>query len=497
MISVNAAVYHGGMNNAWGIDWKKWGPRALALFAVALFLYLRLRNLGHTLNWDEARFVLTTRSFVDGLEGGWSNYVNFHPPLYLWVCALINKTLGGEASSFELVAIFFSLGTLFLTGCVATYLFDRWIGALSMLFLAVMPASAILDTWIKQDAAATFFITLTIFLFLKKKYAWSGIALGLGMLSKETAVFSLPAIGIFALTSWRRDRILGVVKTGLIGAVICFWWYLFFSGSVGHFGGFFLGTNQESEIWALPWDQYFRNLPYDLGWSVLLTATAGLAVCLWRLLKGARSYVLPLAWFIPTYAFLSFSVGKPYWMISSALPAVAMLASIGAVEPARWLGGFMSSERLARVAQGVLTGALVLLAIVAGVFTGNAKYNNDHGPFLLEAELRRWEADAVRENVGADEKVFLIFDESYGGSPSFFYYLGDVGLNPPAGWKESGPENAAAYILSTGANWIYYGNTHTYSDELWSFLNRLLELLPVESPRQIDDYSFIQPLNLE
>jgi hypothetical protein len=64
-----------------GIDWEKWGPAALAILAIAIFLYLRMRNLGHLLNWDEARFVLYNRSFTGNVEDVWSRFINLHPPL--------------------------------------------------------------------------------------------------------------------------------------------------------------------------------------------------------------------------------------------------------------------------------------------------------------------------------------------------------------------------------------------------------------------------------
>jgi 4-amino-4-deoxy-L-arabinose transferase-like glycosyltransferase len=265
------------------------------------------------------------------------------------------------------VSILFSLGTLLLVKRTAGFLFNRWTGALAMFFLAVLPASTVFDSWIKEDALAVFFLTLTIYLFVRKKYVWSGVALGLGMLSKEIAVFSLLAIGIYVLTCWQRDQVLGMVKVGLIGAVISFWWYFFVSSSVGLFGGFFLGTNNEAAVWAFPWHFYLSGLPDDLGWCILAAAAVGMAACFWRRFQGSRVHMLPVAWFIPIYVFISFSVGKPHWMVSSALPAAAMLAAIGTVESAKWLGGHISSARLARVAQISLVGTLMLWAFLGAV----------------------------------------------------------------------------------------------------------------------------------
>lgn len=477
------------------VDWKKWGPAALATVAIAVFLYLRLRNLGHPLNWDEARFLLSSRSFSGGIEDKWSEYINLHPPLYLWICAFMGKAFNGGAISFELVSILFSLCTLLLVGRMAGVLFDRWTGALAMFFLAVLPASAVLDTWIKQDAIAVFFLTLTIYLFVREKYVWSGVALGLGMLSKEIAVFSLPVIGVYALACWQRDKVLGVVKVGLIGAALSFWWYLFVSSSIGLFGGVFLGTNSEAETFAPYWHYYFSGLPVDLGWCVLVAALVGLAFCFRRIIQGSRVHLLPVVWFFSVYVVLSISIGKSYWLVTPALPAAAILASIGTVESAKLLGGHISSARLARLMQGVLVGALVLLALVGGVFTSSAKYNYTRGFFLEMAEAARKEADYIRNTISEGDTVFMVHGERFTGDPSLFYYLGDAGLDLGAAWRQASPEDAAAYVLATGANWVYLERVDFYTEEFNDYLKKLNELLPIEFIYQSNEYSYLLKLS--
>lgn len=479
------------MKKARRVNWNKWGPVVLAVVAVALFLYLRLRNLGHTLNWDEARYVLCIRSYTGGLEGQWSGYVNLHPPLYLWMCAFLDWAFDGGPISFELISVLFSLATLLLVGRMARFLFDRWTGALSMLFLAALPASTILDTWIKQDAVAIFFLVLTIYLCVREKYVLGGLALGLGMLSKETAVFSLPAIGVYALACWQRDKILGVVKIGLIGAALSFWWYLFVSNSLGLFGGVFLGTNSEAETFAPYWYYYFHGLPYDLGWCILVAAIVGLVFCFRRSLQGSRIHLLPAVWFLFIYAFLSISYGKSFWLIAPALPAAAILAAIGTVESVKLAGGYVTSERLSRVLKGALAGTLIILAVVGGVFTSNARYNYSRGFFLDMAVAARQEADFILGTIGKEEKVFMVHGERFNGDPSLFYYLGDAALDPGVAWMRADPEDAASYVMTTGANWIYFERTDTYTEEFIDFLKRTEELLPIEAVYQGASYSYL------
>ncbi len=194
--------------------WHKWGPAVLAAIAVAVFFICVCATSAITLNFDEARFALYCRSFVNGMDDFWSESINMHPPLYLWLCAYLGKGYGSGAVTYEVISLVFSFGTLLITGRIGWSLFGRWTGAMSMFFLAVLPASSVFDVWIKEDAAAVFFITLTIYLFARKKYYWSGLALGMGMLSKEIAIFALLTIGLYSLVCWEKDKVLGVVKAG-------------------------------------------------------------------------------------------------------------------------------------------------------------------------------------------------------------------------------------------------------------------------------------------
>ncbi len=463
-----------------GIDWKKWGPLLLSCVAVAVFLFLRLRNLGHTLNWDEARFVLYNRSFVRGLDDYWRTSINIHPHLYLWICAFMNKGFRGGERSFELVSVGFSLGTLLLLGDLGRRVFDRWTGALAMFFLAVLPASTVIDTWIKEDAAVAFFITLTAYLFMRKKYAWSGIALGAAMLTKETGIFALSAIGVYALTCWRRDEVIGAAKAGSIGAAISFWWYFFESSSVSYFGSFFLGNRFEITDWHQPWHYYASGLPEDLGWCVTIVAVVGFIVCFYRRFRGERAFMLPVAWLVPIYAFLSFSYGKPYWMVTAALPAAALLAAIGMAETVRWVGGHISRARLARAAQVLLAGGLLTAAFVSAAVTSGSEYNASRNNIYWAGTLAaRRDAELLAEKLGEGDKVLMIFNMEDRWNPELVYYLGDTDLLPGGAWMLKSQEDLSAYVKATGSNWVYIGEI-TYDEDLEALRRQMEEELQVE-----------------
>lgn len=465
-----------------GIDWKKWGPTLLACAAVAVFLYLRLRNLGHTLNWDEARFILYNRSFVNGLDDYWSTCIAIHPPLYLLTCAFVNRAFSGGEKSFELVSLAFSLGTLLLLGSLGRRAFSRWVGALAMFFLAVLPASTVFDIWIKEDAMAVFFVTLTVYLFMRKKYIWSGVALGMGMLSKEIAVFALPAVGIYALTCWSREKVLGVAKVGLTGAALSFWWYTFVSVSVGNFGGFFRGTSSESADWHRSWSYYLTGLPDDLGWVILALSVAGLLFCLRRRFQGGQEYMLPVAWFVPVYIFLSLSYGKPYWMVTAALPPAALLAAIGLSETVKWVGRNVSRGRLALALQALLAGGLLTAALMAAVVTSGGEYNvSRSGTYWPGAVEVRKVAEIILKETEDGDKVMMIYNKEDELNPELAYYLSGSSLDLVSGaaWMLKSPDDLAAYVRATGSDWVYVGEV-AYDEEMVALRRKLEEEMKVE-----------------
>ncbi len=481
-----------------GRDWQRWALAAVLAFSLAAFLWLRLRNLGHVLIWDEAQFVMYARSFVRGAAdpqwSTWSRLVNLHPPLYLWICSLLYKGYGVEAIGFEAVSVLFSLGTLLLTWRLARFLYGRWVGALAMFFLAVMPAASIIDTWVKQDAAAIFFMVLSIYLFVRKRHLWSGMALGLGMLSKETAVFALPALGVFVLANRRRDMAWGLVKAGTLGAAISFWWYVWVSDYVGHFGGFFLGRNLESEMWREPWHYYFTGLPGDLGWAVLAAVAAGLAISIRRWAAGDRWYSLPVGWFLSVYAFLSFSAGKPYWMITPALPAAAVLAAVAAKEAASYAGRKMPSAGLVRAVQVALVGTIMAAALLGAALTDYADFNRGRKPAYWEqAEHSRQCAEFLRRELGEGDVVYAIFNSLDVWDPTLLYYLDGVDVIPAPSACLCDAPSVAAYLKSIGGRkWIYVGTDPAYDAELEAFLEDIGGLLEIRDLRRSDAYVVIE-----
>ncbi len=459
--------------------------QSLFLISLVLFFYLRFRHVGHLLVWDESQFVLSTRSFVQGLPDFWRNYIYIHPPVYLVLAAFLNKYFDGGARSYEVLSIFFSLFTLLVTYFLAKHLFGRVIATFSAFALALMPASMVLDTWIKQDSTAVFFLSLAIFLFIKEKYVWGGVALGLGMLSKEIAVFALLVLAAFSLVCWRKNWFKGWVIIGLVGALSSFWWYLWFSASTGHFWNFFLGSNLEAKMFARPWYYYFQGLPLDLGWTMLVLAGLGCLVCVFRGVRGNAAHLLPLIWFFSIYIFLSLSAGKPHWMISTALPACAFLVAMAIGELLAIVRGLVKSPLVAGVAQVSLIIALSLLILWGGLRVNYGGYQERKNlNYWLAAQQASLDAELIRSELKPGEKVYIIFSLENRWDPNFIYSLGEVEFTVGRQDFLQYPQRVASYARESGVRWIYLGVDPEKLSQLHFFERELAGYLEIEGYRE-------------
>ena len=338
--------------------------RIAALLAVlVLAMLLRAFNVGHTLSYDEAWNV---NSIVDVATGQTGDlfYGNFfrHPPLYTGLGVTFAVSFQGWsgnpgafgspdprltgsvrywlATFMQVMSILFSLGlitVIFL--CGADWFNDR-VGLAAAFLFACMPAARAYDSLAKQESLTLLLGMLFLLLFFRGKYALGGFFLGLAFLSKEIAVFIPLALFVFLMAVWRRTAFKGFAVSAGVAALVAFWWYLFFSEGTGEFARFFLGRSVESLNWGRPWYEYLIRLPRDVGWVALVLTVAGLLVTArqWRIfgfraregpLRPRHMAMFLLVWWVCCYLALSISLGKPPWMVYSALPAVALLAGVG------------------------------------------------------------------------------------------------------------------------------------------------------------------------
>jgi len=397
------------------------------MLVVIIFaaLLLRIFNIGHVLAWDEAWNV---HSIVDAATGNTSDvfFKNFwrHPPLYLGCGILVEMLSGasrfGLAYVMEFISLTFSIILLFLVFLCAKDWFGDIAALASSFAFAVMPAARIFDTWIKQESMTLVFCLLYLLFFFRKKYIVAGLCLGVALLTKEICVFIPVGLFLFLIISRSFGKLKEFSEGIAVAVVISAWWYLFFASSTGQFIDFFFGKHESAKVFWAPWYLFWRRLPQDFGWIILVFAGIGLLSIIWRLkARGIKregeleevDYGLLMAIiFFVVYLVMTVSYGKPPWLAYSAFPFFAILAGFG-------FSLVLNALTCFRIHFVVVVLVLTLaLSIIVG-------YNS----FMMGADVTfsgglvvKRASEYVNKEIGEKGKIML---SAFDVSPVLFFYL--------------------------------------------------------------------------
>lgn len=395
-------------------------PKVWLAALGCLALLLRLPQLAHMLAWDEAWNLCALNSMAAGntvfIEQFWR-----HPPIYMGLGFLLAPLKEGFALRMEILSLFLSIAGLLVFLVAIAKLYGKKITLYAGIVYAFLPGTFFFDTWIKRDPAVTLFCSLALLAFIKRKHWLASIFLGLGLLSKETAIFYCLAImamtccRLFRGDSWRK--IFGLLLPAFL---IAGGWYLFLSKGSGAFLAFFTGETVEAAGFNQPFHYYFSKLPDDLGWGGTVLATTGLLAIIPRRLSLKRDGVrklrqkrlLPLFLLLPGYLVLSLSGGKPPWMTMTFYPALALLTALGWAFILRRLAFALRFWRptISTNTQTLLS--ILLLTIILGLQLGNFSYPEYFkkiapGQYNLSATSHEM-ASAVNELVNDGENILIL-----------------------------------------------------------------------------------------
>ena len=177
----------------------------LALALILLFAAItRFANLGrpNELVFDEVYYVDGARDFLTyGVESqsGEAEFV-VHPPLGKWLIAIGIQIFGDNPFGWRFSAALFGLASVALIYFITQSLFKSNFLSLAATALIsldglhlVMSRTALLDIFL------SFFILLTFYLVIKEEYWQAGIAIGLALATKWSALYLLIALILFLL----------------------------------------------------------------------------------------------------------------------------------------------------------------------------------------------------------------------------------------------------------------------------------------------------------
>ena len=160
--------------------------------------------------YDEASHAMGQKALIEKGTSPWDT-VNWQPPLYSYTASILTRILGLSEFSFRLTSVIFGTLTIVLVYYLGNLLYNKKIGLLAAILLAVSPLHVVYSRTAFSDVFHTFFIVLTIltmeFLILKNpngRYTMvlvllSGMLSAVAFLIKYNTLIPLGIYWIFIL----------------------------------------------------------------------------------------------------------------------------------------------------------------------------------------------------------------------------------------------------------------------------------------------------------
>lgn len=397
--------------------------------AFLLFIFLRMRWVGHILVWDEAMNLCSARALLSLGQDDFSNWFWRHPPLFSSLMLLLQPFEAGFAERSEWLSIFFATGSMIVLFRICDRIYGRRTALISVFLLAVVPGNVFFDVWIKRDHAVTLAGLLAILFFVNRKMLLSSLMLTLAFLSKETAVFYWVAIMGMRLFSNNRGKMRDLVALFVVPLIGSAWWYLIVapsrSFSLEAITSHITFAMADGGGWRAPSCFYLstlRKLLSPLGVVlVVLGVIAGL-LCNKKDMKQNGEYTervysyWPFFVAAPAVFLLSSMPAKVSWTLISIMPPLSVIMALGISKFPFCLFG--DSRRVANVvALSLAVGCVVSLLALTLV----SKYDS-----ILHSVTPEQYRGAVQSRTVAEVVNNLVSDDDTILLSSFHYWKGIV-----------------------------------------------------------------------
>ena len=366
---------------------------ALLVFS-AVYASLLLVNLGYmSLQWDEMPHLYGGLLLARGQTNDYLTLYGYYPPFYDILTTGFYQLFGVSAASGRLVAVTFSLLSIWIVFEFANRAYGPRIALLSSVLLGTMPGLFWLSRAAMLETMLVFFFSLILFFFFtwlsrekNRALILSGLAMGVGFLAKyQVLVAGLVMIaGILLLgrskLKWRFSKFLLVP---LIAALVVVPWLivLYQTGGLNNFGKVLYtisGGHEErleySARFPLPvfyliemtWP--FTDIPvHPISLPIYVLGLLGLGLWAWRRKPEDKFF---LAWFAVVYVFFSLLPNKQWRYITPLFPVLAISAAsfiffvYGKID-AVWKSGQLSlSKRRVRW----IAAALFIVLVASAIF---------------------------------------------------------------------------------------------------------------------------------
>lgn len=304
---------------------------AITLILLAGFIF-RVVSINQSLWLDEATTALVSKMTIVDM---FTKFLpaDFHPPLYYLILKFWTFVFGYSEISLRMPSVFFGLGIVFLVYKITKLLF----GGNSAKIAAFLSATSGLLIYYSQEARmysmAAFLITLSIYLFLQKKWIYFSIVLVLIGMTDYVSLLILPIFWIVGRKNIREliiSHIPLVIGFGL--------WIPTFLTQLG--AGFsvadsawgkILGPTTVKNVGLIPVKFVLGRISFDDKALYLIIALLSVSLFCYLLWMARKSNKIIWLWLVLPLVFgilLSFKIPTlSYFRFLFCLPALYILSA--------------------------------------------------------------------------------------------------------------------------------------------------------------------------
>ena len=361
----------------------KW--RSLLLVFIVLYAFMLSLNLGYmTIQWDEVPHLYGGLLLTRGQSQEYVATYGYYPPVYDLLTAFFFNLFGVGATSGRLVAVIFSILSLWIVFEFADRIYGPKTALVASILLGVMPGFFWVSRIAMLETALVFFFSLALLFFFSwmpssknKTLLFCGLALGVGFLAKYQILVAGVVMIVAILVLFRdklRLRFSKFLVLPLIAILVIAPWVLvlYQINGLGKLGELLYVVQEGGQDRA----EYSQRFPMPIFYLVEMTwpfneipvhpislplyvlGLCGLALWVYRRKTEDKFF---LVWFFTVYVFFTFVPNKQWRYVTPLFPVLAISASnfmffvygkIGAV----WRSGQarLSNNHARRVAAALL-----------------------------------------------------------------------------------------------------------------------------------------------
>lgn len=360
-------------------------------FVLILLLAIILRSTGiisRPIWYDEAFSILLAEQGPDAILAGTissntdSSAAEEHPPAYYFILWGWMQFFGNSLLSVRMLSASVSLGIIFVIYGIANHLFDQRTALIAASIVTILPFQIHYGQEIRMYGLLTFWLCLTTFAFLKRKWWLFSISAALAQYTHNLAAIYLIPLALTPIfyRDWKTLRSLTVA--GLVSIIIYLPWAIHLPAQLSKVSAtYWLEKPGLEKIFTL-FLFYLPNmpLPSNMLMAGLLLAALTITLAIFQTIltrKKEPSLASDGIWL----AYLAFTPALLLWSISQFVPLYVERALL----PAHaifciWLAWVFTRTKAPQLIQALMV-ILIVASSSVGFFQHVTYKGFPYGPF--------------------------------------------------------------------------------------------------------------------